>query len=154
MSSNNDEYDSSRPKVIEDGPVMRSVAIMSPQSMAPLDSFQRLSLQSDKPFLHQRNDVAKIAIALSSNQMVKPDIDSTPWRVVKALPLPSSYQLDRSHVRVTGVSTLEISKWITYYFYKQSISAVYDNEKVRHVIGTLQFAVKIRKGNSHLRFDF
>ena len=130
MSGKSDERDSSLSKVVEDGPVMRSVAIMSPQAMAPIDSFQRLSLQSDKPFLHQRNEVGKLAIALSNNQMVKPDVDSTPWRVGKALQLPSNYVLDRSHVRVSDVSALEISKRIADYFCKHSISAVFDNEKV------------------------
>jgi hypothetical protein len=131
MSSSKNEHDSSKPKVVEDGPIMRSVAMMSPQTMAPLDSFQRLTLQSDKPFLHHKSDDNKIAIAISADRMVKPEVDSTPWRVVKALPLPSSYQLDRSHTRVFNVSSLEISKRISDYFCQQSISATYDNEKVR-----------------------
>ena len=131
MSGRNDDNDVSTPKVVEDGPVMRSVAIMSPQSMAPLDSFQRLSLQSKKPLVHQNNEVGKIAIELSSSQIgMQRDVDATPWRVTKAVPLPASYQLDRSHVRVSGVSALEISKRITDYFSQQSISATYDNEKV------------------------
>jgi hypothetical protein len=131
MSSRNDEHDSSIPKIMEDGPVMRSVAIMSPQSMAPLDSFQRLTLQSDKPFLHQKNEIGKLAITHSGNHVFKPDVETIPWRVAKALPLPSSYQLDRSHVKVLGVSAMEISKRIADYFFQQSVSAVYDNDKVR-----------------------
>lgn len=131
MSSRNDEHDSSKPKVVEDGPVMRSVAIMSPQAMAPLDSFQRLSLQSDKPFLHQHNQFGKHTIALGKDQMVQADVDATPWRVIKALPLPADYQLDRSHVEVLGVSALEVSKRIADYFCRRSISAVFDNQKVR-----------------------
>lgn len=153
MSSRNDEHDSSIPKVTEDGPVMRSVAIMSPQSMAPLDSFQRLSLKSDKAFLHQNNEVGKIAIALSSNQMVKPDADSFPWRVVKALPLPCSYQLDRSHVKISGVPALEISKRIADYFCQQSISAVFDNEKSLAVATNarcLKFHVRIWEASDEI----
>lgn len=130
MSSQRDEHGNPTPKIIEDGPVMRSVAIMSPQAMAPLDSFQRLSLHSDKPLLHQKNQFGKGAIPPPFNIIVKPNVESSPWRVVKAVSLPPNYQLDRSHVRISNSSTLEVSKRIADYFFKESFSVTYDNEKV------------------------
>ena len=127
MSSLRDEHDTLATKVVEDGPVMRSVAIMSPQSMVtPLDSFQRLSLQSDKPLVQTKHEFGKLSITPLS----KPDVEATPWRVVRALPLPPHYQLDRSHTRISNVSTLEISKRIADYFFEESFSVKFDNEKV------------------------
>lgn len=135
MSNRSDEHDTSN--VVEDGPVMRSVAIMSPQAMAPLDSFQRLSVQNSKPLLQQHHEYSKLSIAQSNNKTVKSEVpvESTPWRVVKALPLPSNYLLDRSHVKISDVSTLEISKRIADYLFEQSISTTFDNEQVCKELG-------------------
>lgn len=151
MSSQRDEHGNPKSNIIEDGPVMRSVAIMTPQAMAPLDSFQRLSLNSGKPLLNQISPFGKGAIPLPIK--VKPDVESSPWRVVKALSLPPNYQLDRSHVRISNSSTLELSKRIADYFFKESFSVTYDNEKVCKIFPCKCYFVEIICVNSHHLFS-
>jgi hypothetical protein len=131
MSNARDDHVQPASEITEDGPVMRSVAIMRPQSMSPLDSFQRLSLNSDKQFMYQNNALIKPQVILSESK-VQPtsNVDANPWNVTKALPLPTHYQLDRSHVRVSDASCLEISKRIADYFFTDSIASTFDTEKV------------------------
>jgi hypothetical protein len=131
MSDKSDDHEQSTAAMItEDGPVMRSVAIMSPQSMAPLNSFDRLSIQDQKPSVYQNSTFFKPIILPVAEKKTSPSLASNPWKVAKALPVPTNYLMDRSRVKVSDASSLDISKRISDYFFKQSISATYDDEKV------------------------
>jgi hypothetical protein len=95
--------------------------------MVPLSSFDRLSVQEQKPFVHQNTTFLK---SNSLEKKVLSHLVSNMWKVEKALPLPSNYLLDRSRAKISDASSLEISKRIAEYFYRQSIAATYDDEKV------------------------
>jgi hypothetical protein len=122
MSNNiTDEKRLSAPKVTEDGPMMRSVAIMS-SPPAMVNRTNRSSLDSKKP-LYQTHFQTKLASPSDES------VESTPWKVTKALPIPPQYRMDRSHIKVYD-SALEVSKRIADCFFRESIAAIYDNEEV------------------------
>jgi hypothetical protein len=123
-NNNNDEKRLSAPKVTEDGPMMRSVAIMSPQPSAMLNRPDRLPfLEAKKPMFQSRPQLKQMNIEKS-----KP-LEETPWKVTKALPIPPLYRMDRSHTKVSE-SAQVVSKRISDCFFKASIAATYDDEQV------------------------
>jgi hypothetical protein len=129
MSNYSDEKRKATPMVAEDGPMMRSVALMPTQRMEPINPFQRLSLDREKP-LHQSHAQPKPFVHVADNKKTSVDVESNSWKVTKARCMPSNYRMDRSHVRIPGTSPLEISKRIAEFFFRESIAATYDNEQV------------------------
>jgi hypothetical protein len=121
MSDHSNEQRLSALNVTEDGPVMRSVAIMSQQRLVPSNLFESPSTDLKKPFLHQNDSLLKTLVLPSAPSAVE----------AKAIPLPSKHPLDRSHLRIPGITSLEVSKRIAGYFFKESIAATYDNDEVR-----------------------
>lgn len=134
--------------ITEDGPTMRSVAIMS---SPPAMSFQRLSIGDNiktpsKSFTYQNSAYdTKPKIVLSDTKVTP--IEANPWKVAKAPTLPANYHLDRSNVRIPSDTTPTIiSKRITDLFYEHSIAATYDHEQALAIASTstcLKFHVRL-----------
>lgn len=131
MNNNNgDDKRLSAPKVTEDGPMMRSVAIMSPPPSAMLTRPDRLSFLETKkaPMFQTRFQPKQETVEKS-----KP-VEETPWNVTKALPIPPQYRMDRSHTKVLETAQV-VSKRISDCFFRESIAATYDNEQVCESMG-------------------
>jgi hypothetical protein len=125
MSNNNsDEKRLSASKVTEDGPMMRSVAIMSPPSSDVLHRPDRFSfLEAKKPMFQTSFQPKQMNVEHS-----KP-VEETPWKVIRALPIPPQYRLDRTHTKVSETAQV-VSKRISDCLFRESIAATYDNEQV------------------------
>lgn len=130
-TNNNEEQRLSALKVTEDGPMMRSVAIMSPPSSGMLHRPDRLSFPEAKKPIFQKPFQTKQTIVNPS----KP-VEETPWKVTKALPIPPHYRMDRSHTKVSDTAQV-VSKRISDCLFRESISATYDNEQVGDLFRSL-----------------
>ena len=120
--SNNDDEQQRRPKIVEDGPVMRSVAMMpSMAPMIPLRSF---------PVLHKPSPCQHEALEPFLDSKAAPVVACSPWKVSKALAIPSYYKMERTHIFVPDGSPLEVSERIADCFFKESIAATFDNKQV------------------------
>lgn len=126
MSNNKDDQRPNIAKVTEDGPMMRSVAFMGAQ---PMHNFQRSSVESHKPFLLQNESKLKSLKLEVDTARVSQSVTSCPWKVMKALAIPSNYQFDRSHTRLANLSSLVVSERIAEHFQKESIAATYDSDQ-------------------------
>ena len=138
MSGNNNEEFRRRQQereIVPDTPTMRSVAIMPPP-MPVMKSLQPTPLAKSAP------PRVGPTISISPKSYVDPKElrpKTTPnWRVEQANELPSFYPLERSHVRLSDVTALEVSSRIDECLRKESVAVVYDNKKVRSPLACFQ----------------
>lgn len=149
MSSHHDEDEQQqrqrqqqqRPKIVEDGPVMRSVAMMPSMAapMIPLRSFPSLFHKPPPPPpSSQRQNEASLEPHSLDNNVAPPVVVVAPWKVSKALAIPSYYKMERTHIYVPDASPLAVSERIADCFFKESIAATFDDKQVCFVCRLLE----------------
>lgn len=121
MSNHNDEE--RLPNIVEDGPTMRSVSMMSP--MAPAMPLRSTAALPQKTFLRQDNALEPLPDGKHAHV-----VDRSPWVVSKGLAIPSYYQFERTHVGVPKGSSIVVSERIADFFFKESIAATFDDKQV------------------------
>lgn len=138
MSGNNNEEFRRRQlerEIVPDTPTMRSVAIMPPP-MPMLRAVEPASV-SKSPAIRVGPTMSVNTKSSVSSPELRPN--TTPnWRVEQANELPSFYPLERSHIRLSDVTALEVSSRIDECLRKESVAVVYDNQKVRSSLACLQ----------------
>jgi len=102
---------------VPDVPQLRSVLIRSPSSFG---------VPAPRPLSAVAPKTAPLISTLSK-------YTNGPWKLEKKqlLPLPEVYPLERSHVYIDTPNVQDVATNIAECLRKESIAAVYDNQKVR-----------------------
>ena len=135
MSKQHDANESENLNIVEDAPVMRSVAIASRQPVIvnPFHSdsvlFDQVSSYSTKPLSKVDNATKDKIVVLTSEESKEGS-----WVISQPLmAIPRFYKLERAHVCVTDATPQEVAKRISDTLCNESISAVYDETEVRYL---------------------
>jgi len=122
--SNNNNNETRRPRIVEDGPTFNSVPMM-PAMVAPSMPLRTAPLMPTKHAVQQWDPQVQSYVDR------KPLAETTaPWEVSKALAMPSYYQLERTHVTVPDATSIEVSERIAKCLCQESIAATFDNKQV------------------------
>jgi hypothetical protein len=109
------------PKIVEDGPKYRSVAMMTRQPVTLQEpSFGSAQLKS-APYQTINTTLVK------TQQPSMPDS----WTVGALIMMPSFHKLERTHVCISDVKPDEVTRRIVDVVTSLSIAAVYDHKQVR-----------------------
>lgn len=128
-NSNNGDSETRRPKVVEDAPAFRSMAVM------PAMSAPAFPLRSAAPLMMPTKHAAADVIGYSGITLdkPKPQNETAPWKVANALAIPSYHMLERTHAYVSDAGSEEVSARIADFLRAESIAATFDNKQVSHL---------------------
>lgn len=125
MSSNNSSTQNEQAKkVVEDGPKMRSVAMLSPSAMPLMPRMTPLVKESSPSYSMPAKAAPSPVINTKSIQQFYSHVQSFPS-------MPHAYFLERTHVAIAHATPNEIAQRVATCLQKQSVAATYHNHEVR-----------------------
>jgi hypothetical protein len=125
MSEHN-ERNNKTPKILEDGPKYRSVAMMTRQ---PVTLQQGLNEPRLKQAPYQTIDPTLRGAKPLLQRQEQAKLPST-WTVHNLIAVPGFHKLERTHVVVNDVKPYEVARRIVEVVSSLSVAAVYDDKQV------------------------
>lgn len=143
-----DKNDRKQPKIVEDGPKYRSVAMMTrqPQTLQQ-PSFGGAQLKSSPYQMMNPAFVKSQQPATLAKSQQPATLES--WNVKRLIPVPTFHKLERTHVSISGVPLDEITRRIVDVVGSMSIGAVYDDKEAKaslETAGCLSFDIRLWSG--------